>query len=153
MSQTGVYTSALPFQAEHSGAVAIVCSDGRFLRHTLHFLEEHLGLNQFDLLVLPGAVHAFTLAGLLPKDFKTAQRKIRFLVEKHPVQRIVCIAHEDCGWYKDFKIGRLHLNLKDRQVQDLKHAAQVLREWFPHVTIELYYARVEDGKVVFDEVG
>jgi len=153
MSQTNVYTSALAYQSEHSEAAAIVCSDGRFLRHSLKFLEEHLGLTQFDLLVLPGAIHPLTLANLLPKDFKTVQRKISFLVQKHPVRRIICIAHEDCSWYKDFKLGGLHLNLKDRQVRDLEHAAQVLRSWFPHVGVELYYARVEDGKVVFDQVG
>lgn len=153
MNQANIYSSALPFQSEHSEAVAIVCSDGRFLRHSLHFLEEHLQLDQYDLLVLPGAVHAFTLANLLPKDFKTARRKISFLVEKHPIHRIVCIAHEDCGWYKDFKIGGFHLNLKERQLRDLQHTAGVLQDWFPRVAVELYYARVEDGKVVFDQVG
>jgi carbonic anhydrase len=153
MSQSEVYTSTLPFQADHSEAVAIVCSDGRFLRHSLRFLEEHLGLDQYDLLVLPGAIHPLTLANLLPKDFKTVQRKIAFLVEKRPIHRIVCIAHEDCGWYKDFKIGGLHLNLKERQLRDLQQAAQVLRSWFPHLAVDLYYARIEDGKVVFDQVG
>jgi len=153
MNQREVYRSAQPYSAEQPEALAIVCSDGRFLAPTLEFVQEHLGLRRYHLLVFPGAIHPLTLANLLPKEFKTARRKLTFLVEKHPIRRIVCVAHEDCGWYKDFKIGPWRLDLKERQLKDLEHAARVLHEWFPHVATELYYARLDGETVVFDRVG
>ena len=49
----------------------------------------------------------------------------------------------------------LRVDLKDRQVTDLRRAADRLREMFPGVAVETYFARLSGTspeRVVFEEV-
>lgn len=113
-----------------------------------------VGLNG-DFMAVPGGVEPLTLLNLLPKDFNFFRRRLEALVEAHGTRRIVLVAHQDCAWYTARKIGPITIDLKGRQIQDLKKAEKHLREMFSGVTVESWYARHDEGaaaKVVFDPV-
>jgi hypothetical protein len=76
------------------------------------------------------------------------------LVGTHGIRQIVLIAHENCGWYRDRKIGPFTIDLKARQLADLRQARALLQEWFRDARVETYFARVEGTppRATFDAV-
>lgn len=52
------------------------------------------------------------------------EKQLRFLIESHALDRIVLIAHDDCGFYKH---QRLRLPLYDQQLADLNLVADKTR--------------------------
>jgi hypothetical protein len=65
----------------------------------------------------------------------------------------VAIAHQDCAWYKSRKIGPYRIDLRDRQLSDLRRSAVMLREMFPTIVVETYFARLRGTnpeRVVFE---
>ena len=151
-----VYESRLPWDPERPGTTIITCVDGRWYQHFQEFAREHLNAgHRTDFVAVPGGIEPMTLFDLVPKDFNFFRRRIEALVESHGTSRIVAIAHQDCAWYKSRKIGPFTIDLRDRQIQDLKRAAVRLRQMFDGVTVETYYARFSTGeprKVVFEVV-
>ena len=96
-----------------------------------------------------------TLFDLVPKDFNFFRRRIEGLVEAHGTQRIVAIAHQDCAWYRMRKIGPITIDMRERQLGDLRRSADRLRQMFDGVTVETFYARLSapgSEKVVFERV-
>ena len=82
---------------------------------------------------MPGGIEPLTLVDLVPKDFNFFRRRLEALVEAHGTARIVAIAHQDCAWYKSRKIGPFTIDLRERQIADLRRAAARLREMFDGV--------------------
>ena len=151
-----VYESSLPWDPERPETTIITCVDGRWYRHFQEFAREHLKAgHRTDFVAVPGGIEPMTLFDLVPKDFNFFRRRIEALVESHGTSRIVAIAHQDCAWYKSRKIGPFTIDLRDRQIRDLKRAAARLRQMFDGVTVETYYAHFKTDErktVVFDIV-
>ena len=146
--------STLPWVNGHAETLVIHCSDGRFQPHIDEFLERTLRLGSFDRVAVPGGPHFLLAAGWLPKFEWAGRRWVRFLVKQHGTRRIVCIGHEDCGWYKELTVGTVSIPLlRERQEGDLRKVRVVLAELFPEMAVELYYARPsERGHVEFAAV-
>jgi hypothetical protein len=151
-----VYQSALPWDPERPDTAIITCVDGRWYHHFQEFARVQLNAGpRTDFLAVPGGIEPLTLIDLVPKDFNFFRRRLESLVAAHHTRRIVAIAHQDCAWYKARKIGPVSIDLKGQQIQDLHRAAARLREMFPGVAIETYFARLggtQPETVVFDRV-
>ena len=96
-----------------------------------------------------------TLADQVPKDFNFFRRRLESLIAAHGTRRIVAIAHQDCAWYLTRKIGHSTVDIKDRQIADLRSSASRLREMFEGVVVETYFARLSGGNpetVLFETV-
>ncbi len=122
--------------------LVIHCSDHRFQAGLREFLNHVLNLDEnYDLLVIPGGPQCLTLVEYLPKFSWAGWRWFRFLVEAHELKRLVLIAHQDCGWYKDLPF-HLHTSPEPRQRQeeDLRRVCQTLLRDFPELKVDLYYA-------------
>ena len=151
-----VYESTMPWDPERPDTAIISCVDGRWFHHFEEFARVQLKAgSRTDYLAVPGGIEPMTLFDLVPKDFNFFRRRIEGLVLDHGTRRIVAIAHQDCAWYRTRKFGPLRFDLKDRQLTDLRRAASRLREMFPNVTVETYFARLSGTvpeRVVFDTV-
>ena len=67
----------------------------------------------------------------------------------------MAIAHQDCAWYKSRKLGPFKIDLRERQLSDLRRSAVILREMFPTTVVETYFARLNGtnpDRVVFEAV-
>jgi hypothetical protein len=152
----GVYQSPLPWDPARPETAIITCVDGRWYHHFQEFARVHLNAGpRTDYLAVPGGIEPLTLIDLVPKDFNFFRRRLEGLVEAHGTRRIVAIAHQDCAWYRARKLGPVTIDLKGQQIRDLRRAAARLREMFPSVTIETYFARLggtQPETVVFDTV-
>jgi hypothetical protein len=113
------------------------------------FLHVGLGLPRYDRVALPGG--AACLAGHLVKayyDKVALERQIEFLVSAHLLTRIVLIAHQGCGFYKDAWTNGG--SIEQLQRDDLHAAAEVIRAGNGRVTVETFFARRVDGRVAFE---
>jgi Putative carbonic anhydrase len=148
------YRSQFPWVAEPSRVLVIACSDGRWRAQTLDFVTNELGLDaHFHMVEVPGGVEPLTLLDLVPKDFNFLRRRVDMLVQLHRIRRIILVAHQDCGWYLQRKIGPMRVDLRSRQLADLKHVRARARDLFGDVAVETYYARLEGAsQVVFEAV-
>jgi hypothetical protein len=150
---TPVYESTLVWDAERPNTTIVTCVDGRWYHHFQEFAREHLKAGtRTDFLAVPGGIEPMTLFDLVPKDFNFFRRRLEALVDSHGTERIVAIAHQDCAWYKSRKIGPFTIDLRERQIRDLRRSAARLREMFDGVKVETYFARLSDGRVVFEEI-
>jgi hypothetical protein len=151
-----VYESTLPWDPERPATTIISCVDGRWFNHFQEFARIHLKAGtRTDFVAVPGGIEPMTLFDLVPKDFNFFKRRIEGLVASHGTSRIVAIAHQDCAWYKARQIGHWAIDLRDRQISDLRRSAARLREMFPAVTVETYFAQhstADPNKVVFESV-
>jgi hypothetical protein len=151
-----VYACRHPWDPQRPTTTIITCVDGRWYPHFQEFAREHLKAGtRTDFLAVPGGIEPMTLIDLVPKDFNFFRRRLEAMVDAHGTERIVAIAHEDCAWYKSRKLGPFTIDMKERQLSDLRRAAKRLKEMFGDVTVETYYARHHPSdpiKVVFDVV-
>jgi len=156
MATEAVYTSDLPWDAERPDTTIITCVDGRWFHHFQQFARDHLKAGtRTDFVAVPGGIEPLTLFDLVPKDFNFFRRRLEGLIEAHGTHRIVAIAHQDCAWYKSRRIGPLSIDLKSRQIADLRRAGARLREMFEGVVVETYFARLggtQPETVVFETV-
>ncbi len=152
--QTIPFVSDVPFEHERIGAAAVYCSDGRYGEQMDDFLHNCLGLPHYDRVAIPGG--AACLAGhlLAMRERGALDRQLKFLIEAHGLTRVVMIAHQDCGFYKQnvhpHKLRRQPL--EELQAADLTTVAALLRNYNRAIEVDAYFARKVDGKVRFEPV-
>ena len=150
------YESTLPWNPERPDTTIITCVDGRWYHHFQEFARLHLNAGaRTDFLAVPGGIEPLTLFDLMPKDFNFFRRRLEALVDAHGTRRIVAIAHEDCAWYRTRTIGPVVVDLRSRQIADLRRSAVKLRNMFDGVTVETYFARLSGAspnRVIFETV-
>jgi carbonic anhydrase-like protein len=148
-SKRSNFVSQFPFDENRVGAAAVYCSDGRYGEQMDEFLHTSLGLPRYDRLALPGG--AGCLAGHLMTAYNekiALERQLEFLIKAHDLKRIVLIAHQGCGFYKDlWTDGR---TIEAQQREDLAKAAEQLRNANHGFLVETYFARRVDGQVAFE---
>jgi hypothetical protein len=64
----------------------------------------------------------------------------------------VLLAHAGCGYYRQRFPGRAASETKLSQLEDLQVAGGALRSARPGLTVALFDASVEDGRIRFDPV-
>jgi Putative carbonic anhydrase len=158
MAETVVFQSTESWDPARPETLVISCVDGRWRPYIQEFLSSFIGISPHtDFMAVPGGIEPLTLVDLIPKDFNFFRRRIEALVDAHGTRRIICIAHQDCAWYQDRKIGPVTVDLQSRQLRDLRRASAWMREAFPNVRVETYFARRAAGpegaeRVVFEAV-
>jgi len=156
MAAGTIYESTIPWNPGRPDTVIISCVDGRWRAQIQEFTVNCLKADlHADFLAVPGGIEPLTLFDHVPKDFNFFRRRLESIVEAHGTKRIVAIAHQDCAWYKERKLSSLTIDLRERQICDLRRVAARLREMLPDITVETYYARLDGtdpGRVVFEPV-
>jgi hypothetical protein len=156
MAAPTLYESSLPWNPNRPDTIIISCVDGRWRAHIQEFTVKQLGADlHADFLAVPGGIEPLTLVDLVPKDFNFFRRRLESIVEAHGTRRIVAIAHQDCAWYKTRRFLAMKIDLRERQVADLRRVAARLREALPGIVVETYFARLEGRdpeRVVFEAV-
>ena len=149
------YTAVAPLNRADTDVLAVHCGDHRFQAAFQDFLNQGLKLGgNYDLLVIPGGPQSLTLVEYLPKFSWASRRWFRFFVENHDLRRLILIQHQDCAWYKSLPL-HLHTSTepRQRQEQDLERATRTLKQDFPELRVEFYYASWnEAGRVAIEPI-
>jgi hypothetical protein len=148
--QIKTFTSTVPFDAERIGAAAVYCSDGRYGDQMDEFLHRALGLPRYDRVAAPGGPACAAGHSVAIRDQGAIEKQLRFLITAHELDRVVLIAHQDCGFYQHLKLWGT--TVEQQQRIDMAKAAQVIRGYGDGLSVEAYFARKVDGKVRFERV-
>jgi hypothetical protein len=137
------YTSATPWTNQFTSTLLIACSDGRFSAQLDNFCKEYLKVGSCDRFLAPGGIAGLQI---LSECFYADKERITLLVTHHAIRKIICVAHEDCGYYRDRYPGVD--DLFPRQLEDLRTVGESLHYWFRGMDVELVYASVTQDRYV-----
>ncbi len=140
------------FEAPHPDALAIYCSDGRFT-DAVEDLLHSLGHARLDTLTLPGGPALFEVRHSDFSGLETIRKAATFLVRGHGIKHVVLLAHEACGYYRERNAGLDSERIPAKQVADLRAAASWFNASHATVAVRQFYARVVEGRVVFEQIG
>ena len=132
--------------------LVVHCSDGRFSRQFNDFVVNHLGILRCDRVVIPGGPGALTARDTSDPGAVQALDDITFLCAGHEIDRVALIQHEACAYYLT-RLGATEETLREMQVEDLRHAIEVVRVATGVERVEGYLARLVGPVVVFDAFG
>ena len=145
------FQSDIPFESERIHAAGVYCSDGRFGEQVDDLLHNGLGLPRYDRLVVPGGPALFASNFSSYREEEAAVSQLKFLVEFHALEHVVLVGHESCAYYLH-RLKVPELQLPERQIEDMRKAAQHIRDVAPRVEVFGFFARVVASGVRFDPV-
>jgi Putative carbonic anhydrase len=145
------YSSPIPYNSSRMHAAALYCSDGRVGEHCDDFLQHGLKLPRYDRLCIPGGPACVAGHAEAHLEEKGVVDELHFLVEVHKLKRVVLIAHQGCAFYSD-RLALAEPRLELVQKADLVRAAAFVQRVTGLASIEAYFARHAEGKVVFEPV-
>lgn len=149
------FKSTLKLRGAETDTLVVHCSDHRYQLVVFEFLNKGLELNgNYELLALPGGPQCMTLVEYMPKFSWVLTRWVRHLVDSLELKRMILIAHQDCGWYKQLPFHLFGLdNPRKRQEDDLKRVRSSLARDFPQIRVDLYFASLDGAnQVAIDSV-
>lgn len=144
MSSPSITSNSRKFNDTFSGNLTIFCSDERFVKATLKFLEEELQVKTCDLLVIAGG------PVFIPQEEQNIIARLNLLINSHKVKTVILISHQDCGYYKHLYPDLTSLELEKLQLEDLKRALNFLRE--RTIEARAFFAYVEEDQILFREI-
>ncbi|MHC4853034.1 MAG: carbonic anhydrase [Planctomycetota bacterium] len=147
--QPSPYQSPVVFDPQHVQAAAVYCSDGRFGDQVDDLLHNGLQLPRYDRLVVPGGGGCLAGHFAARREEEAAFSQLRFLIEAHRLQRVVLIAHEDCGFYSEL-LHISQLQMETSQREDLEKAVSRVRGVAHGLTVVAYFARKQGDRVCFE---
>jgi hypothetical protein len=125
-----------------SHPLVVHCSDPRYQPHFQDFLVNGLGLSSYALIAVPGGAQFLTLVDYLPKFSWVGWRWLKFVHGVARAEKLILIGHEDCRWYLDLRFGRSSVPLRERVTRDMHRVKETVKERFPQVRTELYFAHL-----------
>lgn len=138
--EAGIFVAQLADEPAQMKAVIIFCHEEKF-QVSFEAFKKHLKL-QGSTFVIPGGAKVFALTDIeTPEELRPAKRTLIELLKRYSPARIILVSHAECLIYDSVAAWQDKLKeVKTQQMQDLQTAAQVIKEWFPHATVELFYA-------------
>lgn len=144
------FKSTTKLRSAAAETLVVHCSDHRYQVVLFEFLNKNLELNgNYELLALPGGPQCMTLVEYMPKFSWALTKWVRHLVDSLELKRVVLVAHQDCGWYKQLPFHLFGLdNPRKRQEDDLKRVRSTMARDFPHLRVDLYFAGFDNTNQV-----
>ncbi len=131
-------------------AIALTCIDFRFRKALQEFFENELNLYAVDHKADGGGVKMLLNEGPV-RDWIFANFEIAF--NKHNVNRIILINHQDCGAYGGSEAFEGLEDEMNKQEIQLRHGVSVVQSKYPDKQVEAYLALFDiNGKVTFKKV-
>lgn len=137
-----VYVSHTKWSESSDHTLAIYCSDPRFREAFQNFLI-HKGLRRYDRIVVPGGCKQ-----ILSKS-SPLRSQIRLLDKLHKFQKVIVIAHYECGFYKNQYPEKQNREIQEKETHDLHKFASLIQSMLPEVAVETYFAKQRDQKIAF----
>ncbi len=135
------------YEACFSGKLAIFCSDERFIKANLAFLENYLKIERSDLIVLPGGPE------FIINDESNLLERLGILVKAHQIKQIILISHSDCGYYKKSFDNFSKEKILKKQLDDTKKAINRLKNLFDGISVDSFHAYISDlGSIKYTQI-
>ena len=121
-------------------ALVLSCIDPRYISLTTELLNDEKDLKKdYDLFVLAGSELGYLTK---PEWEQVAHDHIDLAIKLHGIKKIICVSHEDCGFYKDYYSKRTDTNLFLHQENQLKLRDHLKKE-YPELSYDSYILTAE----------
>jgi hypothetical protein len=130
MDMEKVFHFDSPREVYRADACVITCFDARFDLAVRKFLKRR-GVVVFDQVKIPGGVKPLA-APECDADRDFVLRMVRTSMRLHGSERVLIVAHRECGAYPDTTIEVV--------TADVMRAAEFLRASEPRLEVECYFA-------------
>ena len=132
---------------ESCEALVFACIDWRFRRALTEFVEQELGIQEFDLLCMAGA----------GKNINTGQYNVQKLVfqtlqlskEKHHAKRIVIVNHFDCAMYGGTEGFKDYEDEFCKQKEEMRKASGKVIMEVPGIEVLTFVATIKERRINF----
>lgn len=135
-----------------STPLVIHCSDPRYQPHFQDFLRNALSVEHYALIAVPGGAHFLTPADNPPQFSWVGWPWVKFVQDVARAERVILIGHDECRWYLDACSGLDPAQLRACITEDLRGVRAGLLERFPHLRVELYFARLDGDLAAIEPV-
>ena len=134
----------------HCRALVVVCIDYRFRSAIRDFLVSNDLKGDYDMVSLAGATKDLVENDQHGKPLILKQ--IDIANRLHSVGQLYIIHHMDCGAYGGHDAFKDIEAEKQKQIDDMKTAEELVKADFPNIEIKKVLARIEnkDGKDIID---
>ena len=149
--RTPCFTSSKSWNPERVGALVLCCSDGRWGEACDEFCHQRLLIPRYDRWAVPGGPVCLLLGDSDDGFCRGVWEQLGFMVRAHQLRRFVLIAHYGCAYYADL-LREAPDGCLPTQVEDLRLAADALREWFAGLSVEAYLAMRRGVTLSFHQV-
>jgi carbonic anhydrase len=137
-------------QANQADALVVHCSDPRFQAAFREFVAGELQVLNPVPIIIPGGIHEL----VSPVRIKAARQlwqQLEFMISAGKIRRVIIINHEGCQWYAKWN-ALVRTRVSEDIVNHLLAAAQKLLERRLNLSVETYYAKIENDGVVFSRL-
>jgi Putative carbonic anhydrase len=142
------FVAETPWSAARPETLVVCCSDGRWHEQVEEFVRDQVS-ERADLYAIPGGAAGFGVWSSSFDESKVTERAFRFLADRHALEAVWLVAHQDCAYYHA-KYGPLDEGyIFRRQREDLDRAADMICRWYPRLIVRKVYASVKQGRVIF----
>lgn len=130
--------------------LVVACSDGRLQEQLDEFLENYLGIVQYDRLYLPGGPGALAASGYDLLRANQQQKEFEFLILAHDTEEVILLFHgpsqdgppeASCADYKRKMPRASEKEIRRQQEEDAK---EIIRSgWIRKLAVPLHFFRCE----------
>jgi carbonic anhydrase len=127
--------------------------DFRVMSETRRWMLDQGLLGDCDVVSLAGASKEIADGNNEAMDIMLKQ--INTSCRLHQACKVYLVHHSDCGAYKSSYRFASDEEEKEKQLEDMEKAKQIIREKFPHVDVVKVWAQLQDSKgekIEFSEV-
>lgn len=151
MIPTAEFSAKTKWHKERPHVLVAACSDGRLQGAVDEFLENHLGVTDYDRLYLPGGPGALSTSGVEYIRSDNHIKELKFLVEVHQIEEVILLFHgpaetgppeSACADYVRVTGKTERISLARAQEQDLGE----LKDYFarhPQIKLRAYRCEVD----------
>jgi hypothetical protein len=144
------YVSNKRWNLKRPQSLVVACSDGRLQEQVDEFLQNNLGIVQYDRLYLPGGPGALASSGFDLLRSNQHQKEFEFLIRAHEIEEVIMLFHgpsengpseASCADYARKLPRATAQQLRQQQEEDAK---DILRSgWIRKLEVQLHFFRCE----------
>ncbi len=140
-----------PWDPTRPRVLVVCCSDGRFHQPITEFVDRKVS-DRADLLAVPGGPVILDPWASSFDEARLFESALHLFLEHHDLEQCWLIAHEGCAYYKLKQPGLTARAYEELQKRDLRRGGEIVAERAPRLVVHLRYARLQAGRVCFEEV-
>src|SRR5262245_19646565 len=99
IAPSGEFVAATPWSSARPETLVVCCSDGRWHEQVEEFVREQVS-ERPDMYAVPGGAAGFSVWSSSFEESKVAERAFRFLADRHALESVWLVAHQDCAYYQ-----------------------------------------------------
>jgi carbonic anhydrase len=124
-------------------AILFHCIDFRLINETTRWMRENNLIGDCDIVSVAGSSKSIVDGSEELKNFLLGQ--INTSCTLHHCQKVILVHHSDCGAYRNSYNFSSPAEEKDKQIEDMAKAEEIIKNKFPELSVRKIWANMKDS--------